>query len=284
MAPERGVNVQYTIRDRDGAEVVTEGTNWLTAFAKAVEQLQVDLRHETRLVCTRHVDGGVTVDGRVAQQWTVSPAQPDIEVRPSSRSKVEEIELPPVEIPTAELGRAVDKLQMPTSSLAIEAPVPLAERLFDITADLETASTDEAAAMALDLLMEYVHADAGSVVRGTLNDPCLTFIVARGPVADQIVGRKVAFGEGLVGMCFDLRSTVVVDDVDQETRHLDQFDKSTGFNTVAAWCVPILDESQGLMYGVIQLLNPHGRGFTMADKDAAEATARALASVMAQAL
>jgi GAF domain-containing protein len=134
--------------------------------------------------------------------------------------------------------------------------------------------------MALDLLLEFVDAEAGSVARGTLNDPSLKFVAATGPVADQIRGREVGFGEGLVGMCFDVRSTIVVDEVDQDTRHLDQFDHETGFSTVAALCVPIFDEVQGLIYGVIQLLNPHGKGFTMQDKEAAELVAQTLATAL----
>ena len=131
-------------------------------------------------------------------------------------------------------------------------------------------------------MLEFVQAEAGSVARGTLNDPSLCFVAATGPVADQIVGREVGFGEGLIGMCFDVRSTIVVDDVDQETRHLDQIDSETGFNTVAALCVPIFDEQQGLIYGVIQLLNPHGRGFTMMDKEAAELVAQTLATSLSR--
>jgi putative methionine-R-sulfoxide reductase with GAF domain len=169
---------------------------------------------------------------------------------------------------------------MPESTLAIEAPETLAERVFDLSMDLASAPEEDAYGMALDLLLEFVQAEAGSVARGTLNDPNLKFVAATGPVADEIIGREVGFGEGLVGMCFDVRSTIVVDEVDQDTRHLDQFDAETGFSTVAALCVPVFDETEGLIYGVIQLLNPPGRGFTMQDKEAAELIAQTLSTAL----
>lgn len=274
--------MKYTVADKDGVSIEVDAENWVQAFGVALAQMGMSDADHPKLVAMRRLDGTVVVDGEVAEAFTVTPSQPDITVQPSSRSKLEEFELPPMEIPTGELGGEdpLEALSMPESTLAIEAPETIAERVFDLSMDLATASEDDAYRMALDLLLEFVQAEAGSVARGTLNDPCLKFVAATGPVADQIRGREVGFGEGLVGMCFDVRSTIVVDEVDQDTRHLDQFDEQTGFQTVAALCVPILDEGEGLIYGVIQLLNPPGSGFTMQDKEAAEIVAQTLATAL----
>ncbi len=276
------VAVKYRVADRDGASVEVEGENWVIAFGAALARFGVHDADHPKLTAVRRMDGTIVVDSEMAEAFTISPAQPDIKVQPSGRSKLEEFELPPMEIPTGELGvgDALAKLRMPESTLAIEAPETLAERVFDLSMDLASAPEEDAYSMALELLLEFVEAEAGSVARGTLNDPNLKFVAATGPVADEIRGREVGFGEGLVGMCFDLRSTIVVDEVDQDTRHLDQFDSETGFRTVAALCVPIFDEAEGLIYGVIQLLNPPGRGFTMHDKEAAELIAQTLSTAL----
>lgn len=276
------VQVKYKVADKDGASIDVEGENWVIAFGTAMAQLGLQDVDHPKLTAVRRMDGTVVIDSSVADAFTITPAKPDIKVQPSSRSKVEEFELPPMEIPTGELGGEdpLASLRMPESTLAIEAPETLAERVFDLSMDLASASETDAYGMALELLLEFVDAGAGSVARGTLNDPSLRFVAATGPVADQIKDREVAFGEGLIGMCFDVRSTIVVDEVDQDTRHLDQFDEETGFDTVAALCVPIFDEGEGLIYGVIQLLNPPGSGFTMQDKEAGELVAQTLATAL----
>jgi putative methionine-R-sulfoxide reductase with GAF domain len=279
--------VQYQVSATQGsASVKVEAEDWLSAFSVALPQLGVSLDSVERLVFTQSADGHVDVSqGGPRPTWHITPPPPNLEIRVSSRSQLEEEELPPMEIPTGELGldgQVIQPVFMPESRLHREAPESLAERLFDLSMDIATAEGDEPYELALELLLEFVPADAASVARGTLNDPSLVFVAATGPVADQIKGREVAFGEGLVGMCFDVRSTIVVDDVDGDTRHLDQFDTTTGFETVAVMCVPIFDSEQGLIYGVIQLLNPPGRGFRTIDKDNAEAVADSLARALSQ--
>jgi len=276
--------VEYQVSATGGASVAVDAEDWLRAFAAALPELGVSLDAMERLVFTQSPDGHVDVSrGGPRPTWHITPPPPSLEIRVSSRSQLEEEELPPMEIPTGELGldgQVVQPIFVPESSLQREAPESLAERLFDLSMEVAMAEGDEPYEMALDLLLEFVPTEAASVARGTLKDPSLVFVTARGPVADEITGREVAFGEGLVGMCFDVRSTIVVDDVDQDTRHLDQFDEATGFDTVAVMCVPIFDAEQGLIYGVIQLLNPPGRGFRTIDKESAEAVAESLARAL----
>jgi len=277
--------VGFVVTNKAGKSVRLDAKNWLQAFADALDELGVDVNGEAQLVFTHSSDGHVSVargqgGGEV---WHIEPPPPDLQIVVSSRSQLEEQELPPMEIPTGELGLdgvVIQPMILPESQLAKEAPESLAERLFDLSMDIAVAEGDEPYDLALDLLLEFVPADAASVARGTLNDPSLKFVSARGPVADEIRGREVAFGEGLVGMCFDVRSTIVVDDVDQDTRHLDQFDTETGFDTLSVLCVPIFDEAQGLIYGVIQLLNPPGRAFRPVDKESAEAVGETLARAL----
>jgi len=278
------VAVPFVVSSRDGNTVRVEADNWLRAFVGALDDLGVDVDGVAQLVFTHSSDGHVSVSrgGISREEWHIEPPPPDLEIRVSSRSQLEEEELPPMEIPTGELGLdgTLSPVLMPDSQLVKEAPETLAERLFDLSMDIAVAEGDEAYDLALDLLLEFVPAEAASVARGTLNDPSLKFVSARGPVADQIQGREVAFGEGLVGMCFDVRGTIVVDDVDHDTRHLDQFDEDTGFETLSVLCVPIFDQAQGLIYGVIQLLNPPGKAFRTVDKESAEAVAEALARAL----
>ena len=86
----------------------------------------------------------------------------------------------------------------------------------------QTGAADKngACSAALEVALELVPCEAGSVLRGTINDSQLTFVAVSGPVGDQLLGRTVPFGEGLVGVAFDLGITVQVNDVarDQSNR------------------------------------------------------------------
>ena len=159
----------------------------------------------------------------------------------------------------------------------------LAERLFDLSMDLSMAEPDDACQLALDLALEFVDSDAGSVVRGSINDPALTFVAATGPVRDQIIGRQVPFGAGLVGLAFDVGGTLVVNDASSDSRHLDKIDQETGFHTMASLCVPVLTDD-GHSYGVIQLLNQSGKGFSEQDVEVVETIAGTLANALRAAM
>jgi GAF domain-containing protein len=135
-----------------------------------------------------------------------------------------------------------------------EEPETLAERLFDLSFDIAEAAPGEAARLSLELIQEYVPCEAASIVRGTINDIALTFLAASGPVGGEIIGKRVPFGKGLIGLCFDMGLTVQINDVEHEKRHYSAMDQKTGFHTRSALCVPIRDT--GGSYGVIQLLNP----------------------------
>jgi len=104
-------------------------------------------------------------------------------------------------------------------------------------------------------------------------------VAASGPVADQVQGRKVPFGSGLVGLAFDIAGTLQVRDASSDSRHDADFDKSTGFETRGSLCVPVLT-SDGRAFGVIQLLNPPGASFDTEQVDVVETVARTLATAL----
>jgi GAF domain-containing protein len=92
-----------------------------------------------------------------------------------------------------------------------------------------------------------------------------------------VLGREVSFGEGLIGMCFDMRGTLLVGDVASDTPHLDQLEPVPP--TVAVLCVPLLEDDEA--YGVIQMINPADRPFTRSHVEVVEQLARVLAQSIA---
>lgn len=278
--------MEYTITAGDGDSVKVEAENWMVAMGRALAFFDIDIAACGVLSCSTNGDGSVHVeDGSTLQRrWIVRRLAPAIEVRVTPGSARERVVEPS---DTMDAGDDPDDTQpglaplpsilMPGPTLHREETESLAERLFDLSMDIAAADVGAACNLTLDLILSLVPAEAASVAQGTLEEAGLVFVAARGPVADQIVGREVRFGEGLVGMCFDMRSTLLVNDVAADLRHLDHFDRQTGFRTLAVLCVPILDH-EGIGYGVVQLLNPPDRHFTPEHVEVVETTARTLAS------
>lgn len=166
-------------------------------------------------------------------------------------------------------------------TLAKEQPAPddLAERLFELTMELTAAGDPhEACRRALDVCLSLVECEAGSVLRGGLNDAHLTFVAVAGPAANQLLNQPLPYGVGIVGASFDLGITIGVDDVGSDPRHASSIDQETGFRTRSVLCVPVQGREQ--YHGAIQLLNPLSGSFTSWHRDALEQLAASLATTL----
>jgi hypothetical protein len=275
--------VNFIIMSHTGESHTVDAPNWMMAMAKAMGHFNLEPASMGRWVCTPMGAGTVTVeDPKTDQSWLVREVPEGAEapvVAPPSRPS-----MPPQPAPAAVAPPPPPAFAAPTPSIAappssagaaaivpspvavpvpVSAPAPepeeepetLAERLFDLSFDIAESNPPEAARLSLELIEEFVQCEAASIVRGTLNDTALTFLAASGPVGGSIIGKKVPFGKGLIGLCFDMGLTVQVNDVAREERHYNDLDRQTGFQTRSSLCVPIRDE-EGNAFGVIQLLNP----------------------------
>ena len=167
----------------------------------------------------------------------------------------------------------------PERASATAAPDDLAERIFMMSMDLsDVQSVEEACRRALKIVLELVPCEAGSVLKGSLNDDHLTFVAVAGPTASQLRGQRIPFGTGIVGASFDLGISIEVSNVASDPRHANQFDRQSGFTTRAVLCVPIQGEE--LYYGAIQILNPPGDHFEEWHRDVTQQVADSLASTL----
>lgn len=266
--------MEFTITSAAGDSVRVEAENWLAAMGRAVAFLDVDLRRVERLTCSTAPDGSVVVeDGR--RSWTIRTNGAELQVRVGGRSKQETWSPPATVIsvaPEADLGLDRPAVVMPESSLRRDERT-LAEHLFELTTEVHSLSPAQAGERALDVILAFVRAEGCCVVRGTLNDPALEIVAARGPRAERVVGRRVGFGEGLVGMAFDMRDALVVPDVSPDTPHVDLCEGSS----LHVLCVPLLDDEGGAS-GVVQLVNPADRPFPEASVTVVQVVARTLAT------
>lgn len=177
---------------------------------------------------------------------------------------------------------SIAKATPPSAGPVTLRPENLAERLFELAEDVSEASTAyEACELTLEHCMASIRCEAGSVLRGSINDQALTFVACAGPAGDALVGRKLRFGRGIVGRSFDLGFTIVVNDVEQDENHLRKVDDETGFRTRNVLCTPVRTEEEH--FGVLQLLNTTG-GFQGWHVQVAESLALSLAAALAAGL
>ncbi|MFK7930324.1 MAG: GAF domain-containing protein [Myxococcota bacterium] len=193
---------------------------------------------------------------------SLAPAKPSALGRPSTMFRAP---TPPVPLPIATANAG--------------PPEDLAERLFDLSFELSAATDgNDACRQALNICLEIVRCEAGSVLRGGLNHAHLTFVAVAGPAASQLLGRTLPFGQGIIGASFDLGITIQVDDVQGDPRHVSNFDTETGFRTRSVLSVPV--QGRTTYHGAIQLLNPASGHFQVWHRDAVEQLAASLASTL----
>ena len=131
-----------------------------------------------------------------------------------------------------------------------------------------TALAEGAAAMNASLRMEDVYQriliqtiqalQVETVALGMIDGDQLAYRAAAGHNAGNIVGRKIALGDGIVGTAAREGRGVVVSDISQDKNYSDA-DKFGGVEMRAVVVAPI--QSQGRTIGIIEAINPIAKSF-----------------------
>ncbi len=131
-----------------------------------------------------------------------------------------------------------------------------------------TALAEGAAAMNASLRMEDVYQriliqtiqalQVETVALGMIDGEQLIFRAAAGHNAGNIVGRKIALGDGVVGTAAREGRGIVVSDINQE-KNYGEADKFGGVEIRAVVIAPI--QSQGRTIGIIEAINPIAKSF-----------------------
>lgn len=126
------------------------------------------------------------------------------------------------------------------------------------------------------LIMEQVcrllEVAEGSLLLVDEADGDLVFAYAVGPIGAQLLGQRVPRGRGIAGHVVTTGESLIVNDVQGDTRFYDATDKTTGFMTRTMLAVPLRGVTG--IKGLIEVMNRHDGGpFTLEDRRLLESVA-----------
>jgi signal transduction histidine kinase len=114
--------------------------------------------------------------------------------------------------------------------------------------------------------VEILNCEAGSLLMVDEETQELVFRVALGPVAEDLLNKRLAPGTGVVGKAVDTRQPQIVNNVADTPDWFSKTDEQTGFRTRSLLVVPLIVKNEIL--GVIEVLNRlDGLPFSKNDQD-----------------
>ena len=265
----------FTVMRRGEEPVSIEADNWIVAMGTGIAQLGGDIAID-RLACEMLANGTVIArDVRTGTGYVILPSK-DAVVKPT----VSEADAP-MEAPADDFDDLLDVVDESDTSLDETIDFSLDEAELDRVLDSirGTRSAMNAWEVALRTATDMIAVDAATAVEAT-PQAGLIFASVHGPLAHKLRAMTLPYGTGFVGFCIQHCSTLVVHDVQNDTRHYSGVDDATGFRTRSVLLVPIHDPKQ--VFGCLELLNPMQR-FSRRDLELLETMAAALSDRLSRA-
>ncbi len=177
----------------------------------------------------------------------------------SARIELRDVEelVQPLKPTTGSIGRVKSSPNVARSQRQ-ETEEILADIFLRVVEISAKPTLEEAMDFILELAMEKVPCEAGSVLRADTATGDLTFLVARGPKAKEILKAKlvVPAGTGIAGFCAAEGVSVAVSDVEKDPRFYAEVGERVGYATRSMLCAPMM--TRGHSFGAVQLLNRKG--------------------------
>ncbi len=140
------------------------------------------------------------------------------------------------------------------------------EVLFDIYARINSTYDDVKALLTLiiESATELTEGEASSLMLVNPENNKLYFEIALGPKGPSVKQYSVNMGEGIAGWVAEKNTSLIVNDVQNDTRFYPDIARKIGFPTTSILAVPMLVKDK--LVGVIEILNKRdGKKFTEED-------------------
>lgn len=195
------------------------------------------------------------VPNAVPRNATPAPRQN----KPSARLELKDVEelVQPIRPSTGSIGRAKSSPNVAKSQRQ-ETEDILADIFLRVVDLGSKKDIEEAMEFVLDLVMEKVPCEAGSVLRADGATGDLTFVAARGPKAKEILKANIVVpaGTGIAGFCASEGVSVAVSDVEKDPRFYAEVGARIGYATRSMLCAPMM--THGRSFGCVQVINRKG--------------------------
>ena len=152
--------------------------------------------------------------------------------------------------PAGPIGR-----RKPARSPAAQLEDVLAEVFERVQGVYQRRDASDGLGYLLDLAMEKIPVEAGSVFSSELVSGDLRFVVVRGPKAQEILDAKIVIpaGTGLVGFCAVEGVSLALSDVQKDPRFYRGVSDRVHYETRSILCSPII--AHGRTFGCMELVN-----------------------------
>jgi hypothetical protein len=174
----------------------------------------------------------------------------------SARLELKDVEelVQPIRMPTGNIGRAKSSPNIAKSQRQ-ETEDILADIFLRVVDLSSKKDIEEAMEFVLDLVMEKVPCEAGSVLRADGATGDLSFVAARGPKAKEILKANIIVpaGTGIAGFCAAEGVSVAVSDVEKDPRFYAEVGEKVDYETKSLLCAPMM--THGRSFGCLQLIN-----------------------------
>lgn len=207
--------------------------------------------------------GSTTGSTAVTQPARPAPYRPPSRAgnKSSPRIDVTQLRIDELQNPTSPVTRPIGRVKSGPGAAAaprIKVEDMLAD-VFERVQDINNKpSADEVLAFLLDLALEKVPADSGSVLRADTATGDLSFAVARGPKAKELLAAKIVVpaGSGIAGFCSQEGVSLAISDVDKDPRHYRAVADKVDYDIASLACAPMM--THGRSFGCMQLINKQG--------------------------
>jgi signal transduction histidine kinase len=157
--------------------------------------------------------------------------------------------------------------QLEERNRQLNAVFRITSALYSGTKEGMTASRlDELLRECLQIALDVVNADAGTLYLYNSERNTLVFRYVIGEKANELMGLEIPADKGIAGEVFQTGQPKITEDVTAEARHFRDVDRRTGYQTRNMVTVPLRD-IEGRPIGVIQALNKRDGDFDEFDME-----------------
>jgi signal transduction histidine kinase len=115
-------------------------------------------------------------------------------------------------------------------------------------------SVDAMVRATLQIALDVLRADAGTVFLHDASNDTLVFRYVIGGAGEQLIGKSIPASQGVAGTVFRTQRPVLIGDVQERRDFNNSVDKATGYETKSMMTVPV-KRTDGDPIGVMQVLN-----------------------------